>query len=78
MECRYQLQQLDSEVQYNDQIIEERENEIFVIEQGITELNEIFRDLGTIVGEQQNLLGNKRVLFCVAKHLHIDNCASPD
>lgn len=38
-------------------MIEEREREIREIEQGITELNEVFRDLGTFVNEQQGLLG---------------------
>ena len=47
----------NSEVAFNEQLIEEREQEIQGIEQGIVELNEIFRDLGTIVTEQGSLLG---------------------
>jgi t-SNARE complex subunit (syntaxin) len=47
----------DSEVEYHEQLIEERETEIRGIETGIHELNEIFRDLGTIVHEQQSMLG---------------------
>jgi t-SNARE complex subunit (syntaxin) len=38
-------------------LIEERETEIQGIEQGILELNEIFRDLATIVTEQGTLIG---------------------
>ena len=52
------VQLLDNaEVEFNEQLIAEREEEIQGIEQGITELNEIFRDLATIVIEQGNLIG---------------------
>src|SRR5579862_5803073 len=47
----------DSEIAFNEQMIEEREQEIQGIEQGILELNEIFRDLGTIVTEQGAKIG---------------------
>lgn len=47
----------ESELEYQEQLIEEREGEIREIESGIHELNEIFRDLGTIVHEQQSMLG---------------------
>jgi syntaxin 7 len=47
----------NSEIEYNEQLIEEREHEIQGIEQGITELNEIFKDLATIVTEQGSMLG---------------------
>ena len=52
------IQLLDhAEVEFNEQLIEEREQEIQGIEQGIIELNEIFRDLGSIVMEQGSLIG---------------------
>jgi hypothetical protein len=52
------LQVLDnSEIEFNERLIEEREKEIQGIEQSILELNEIFRDLGTMVTEQGLLLG---------------------
>ena len=47
----------NSEIEFNEQLIEEREQEIQGIEQGITELNEIFKDLATIVTEQGSMLG---------------------
>lgn len=47
----------DSELDYQDSLIAEREAEIREIETGIHELNEIFRDLGTIVQEQGGLIG---------------------
>lgn len=54
------VQLLDnSDVAFNEQLIEEREQEIQGIEQGIIELNEIFRDLGTIVTEQGSLIGRQ-------------------
>jgi hypothetical protein len=51
---RLQLQALDNEIEYNEALITEREGEIQEIEHGITELNEIFRDLGTLVNEQES------------------------
>lgn len=48
----------DSELEYQEQLIAEREGEIREIESGVLELNEIFRDLGTIVTEQQSMLDN--------------------
>ncbi|CAD6575137.1 MAG: hypothetical protein CYPHOPRED_005590 [Cyphobasidiales sp. Tagirdzhanova-0007] len=48
----------DSELEYQEQLIQEREGEIEEIERGVLELNEIFRDLGTIVTEQQSMLDN--------------------
>ncbi|KAJ2723678.1 hypothetical protein GGI07_002473 [Coemansia sp. Benny D115] len=53
-----ELSILDNDIEYNEALINERETEIADIEQGIVELNEIFRDLGTIVTEQQSLLDN--------------------
>lgn len=50
----------DSELEYQEQLIQEREGEIEDIERGVLELNEIFRDLGTIVTEQQSMLGASR------------------
>lgn len=44
----------DAEIEFNETLIEERESEIQNIEAGITELNEIFRDLGTMVTQQGN------------------------
>ncbi|OAV97811.1 hypothetical protein PTTG_01332 [Puccinia triticina 1-1 BBBD Race 1] len=48
----------DYEVEYQEALIEERENEIREIEVGINELNQIFRDLGTIVQEQGGNIDN--------------------
>ena len=41
-----------SEVDFQEMLINEREEEIREIEQGISEVNEIFRDLATMVNEQ--------------------------
>jgi syntaxin 7 len=49
-----QLEALDNEIEYNELLINEREGEIQNIEQGITELNEIFRDMGMLVNEQES------------------------
>lgn len=45
-----------SDVDFQEQLIIEREEEIREIERGIGELNEIFRDLGTIVTEQGTMI----------------------
>jgi t-SNARE complex subunit (syntaxin) len=52
-----QLMVVDNELEYNESMIVQREEEIREIEHGITELNEIFRDLGTMVNEQGSMLG---------------------
>jgi hypothetical protein len=48
----------EEHVAYNESIIQEREQDILEIERNIVQVNEIFRDLGTIVNEQQYLLDN--------------------
>ncbi|KDQ11074.1 hypothetical protein BOTBODRAFT_35608 [Botryobasidium botryosum FD-172 SS1] len=47
-----------ADLAYQESIIQEREREIREIETGIHELNEIFRDLGTLVVEQGDMLDN--------------------
>ncbi|CEG83669.1 hypothetical protein RMATCC62417_17551 [Rhizopus microsporus] len=53
---------LDNEIEYNELLISEREAEIQNIEDGIVELNEIFRNMDLIVNEQesgiQSIYGN--------------------
>uniref|UniRef100_A0A0K3CGS8 FGENESH: predicted gene_9.106 protein n=1 Tax=Rhodotorula toruloides TaxID=5286 RepID=A0A0K3CGS8_RHOTO len=53
-----QQQISDADADFQEQLIQEREGEIAQIEQGITELNQIFKDLGQIVGEQQSMIDN--------------------
>ncbi len=47
----------NSDIEFNEQLIEEREQEIQDIEMGINELNEIFKDIATIITEQGTVLG---------------------
>lgn len=54
---------VDNELEYNESMIVQREEEIREIEHGITELNEIFRDLGTMVNEQGSMLGMYLTVF---------------
>jgi syntaxin 7 len=49
---------LDSEIEITERIIQERDEDLEGLERSILEVNEIFRDLGTIVHEQQFLFGN--------------------
>jgi syntaxin 7 len=46
------------ELVYQESLIQEREQEIREIETGIHELAEIFQDLGTLVNQQGDMLGN--------------------
>ncbi|KAJ3159773.1 SNAP receptor [Geranomyces michiganensis] len=57
-EQRQQLAVLDNEIDFNEALINEREQDLKGIEQSISEVNEIFRDLGTMVHEQQYMLDN--------------------
>jgi syntaxin 7 len=59
-----QLLVVDNELEYNESMIVQREEEIREIESGITELNEIFRDLGTMVHEQGSMLGMYILCLC--------------
>ena len=53
-----ELVRLDREIEYSEAVIAEREHDIVEIEQAIHEVNEIFRDLGAIVNEQQGMFDN--------------------
>lgn len=48
----------DAEIEYQEQLISEREGEIAQIEAGITELNQIFGDLAVIVSQQGDVINN--------------------
>lgn len=50
--------QLTEEIHFNSRLIEERDEDIRGIERSVIEVNEIFRDLGALVHEQQGLLDN--------------------
>ncbi|GJN89007.1 hypothetical protein Rhopal_001978-T1 [Rhodotorula paludigena] len=67
-----QTEQLsDADIEFQEQLIQEREGEIEQIEQGITELNQIFKDLGQIVGEQQSMIDNIETnVISVARDTH--------
>ncbi|KAG5650482.1 hypothetical protein H0H81_012108 [Sphagnurus paluster] len=52
-----QAQLSPHELAYQESLIQEREDEIREIESGMHELAEIFRDLGTLVGEQGEMIG---------------------
>ena len=43
----------DADIAYNEALIEEREQDLVSIEKSVAQVNEIFRDLGTLVHEQQ-------------------------
>ncbi|KAI9091023.1 t-SNARE, partial [Phlyctochytrium arcticum] len=55
---RMHLQQVDTDIEFNEALISEREEDLREIEKSIVEVNEIFRDLGTLVHEQQYMLDN--------------------
>ncbi|KAL6861282.1 hypothetical protein ACP4OV_016982 [Aristida adscensionis] len=47
---------LDNEISFNEALVEEREQEILKIQQEIAEVNEIFRDLATLVHDQHTAI----------------------
>jgi len=53
-----QIRTVENELNFNESLITERENELKDIERSMIEINEIFRDLGTMVNDQQYLLDN--------------------
>ena len=55
----FQTQLSSAELAHQEALIQEREAEIREIETGIHELHEIFRDLGTIVQGQGEMLGSQ-------------------
>lgn len=52
------LLKMDQDIEYSDALINEREQGIAEIEQSIYQVNEIFRDLSTLVTEQQGMIDN--------------------
>lgn len=53
-----QLTILDSQVEFNEGLIYERDSDILQIQESIGQVNEIFRDLGGLVHEQGHMLDN--------------------
>lgn len=49
-------------IDLNEKIIVEREEDLVGLERSIAEVNEIFRDLGMLVNDQQYLLGEEKLL----------------
>ena len=61
LECTLRQNQLENEIDYNEIFIQERENDIVGISEGIAELNNIFTSLHKIVGEQGSMIDNIEV-----------------
>lgn len=49
---------LTADIAVNDALIDEREQDLLLVEKSVAQVNEIFRDLGTLVHEQQYMLDN--------------------
>ncbi|KDO34945.1 hypothetical protein SPRG_18955 [Saprolegnia parasitica CBS 223.65] len=60
-----EFKQLDNEIAHNEALIEERAKDIDRIQQSVVQVNEIFRDLAVIVGEQQNAINDA--------HTHVED-----
>lgn len=74
----FQTQLSSAELAHQEALIQEREAEIREIETGIHELHEIFRDLGTMVQEQGEMLGLQliRNSSLLANHLSLSQITS--
>lgn len=53
-----QAQAIDHDVQYNEALIQEREEGIREIESTIIEVNDIFKDLGNLIHDQRSIVEN--------------------
>ncbi|RHY32146.1 hypothetical protein DYB32_002813 [Aphanomyces invadans] len=51
-----EFKQLDNEIAHNEALIEERAKDIDRIHKSVAQVNEIFRDLAAIVGDQQGAI----------------------
>ena len=60
---RQEIVPLDNEITFNEAIIEERDQGIKEIQQQISEVNEIFKDLADLVHEQGAMIGKTCVLY---------------
>ena len=49
---------LKEEIEYNEHLIDERENEIQNISRASNLINELFQQIGLLTIEQQDLIGN--------------------
>ena len=49
---------LKDEIEYNEQLIDEREAEIQNISRASNLINELFQQIGILTSEQQDLVGN--------------------
>jgi len=54
----YEHQKLENERDFQDQIIQQREEEIQIIQQQMRQVNDIFRDLATLIQEQGEMIDN--------------------
>ena len=55
------IEGLDHEIRYNEQLIQERREEIDAINRASNLISELFQNIGLIVGEQQELIDNIEV-----------------
>jgi len=49
---------LKEEIEYNEHLIDERENEIQNISRASNLINELFQQIGLLTNQQQDLIGN--------------------
>lgn len=59
---------LEQEIEYNEALIDERENEIQSISRASNLINELFQQIGILATEQQDLIGKflfKNVFFFI-------------
>lgn len=68
------LSQMDAQIDYSSALIQEREEGIKEIEATMQEVNDIYRDLGTIVHEQGDMLDNIEANMSSVDH-HVETGA---
>lgn len=61
-------QGLKEEIEYNEHLIDERENEIQNISRASNLINELFQQIGFLTTQQQDLIGKNSKLIVLFQH----------
>ena len=66
-ETLLQAQEVEDDVAFNEQIVQERNREIREIETAVVEVGEIFQDLAAMVNEQGVMVDVRNLIYCLLK-----------
>ena len=64
-ETLLQAQEVEDDIAFNEQIVQERNREIREIETAVVEVGEIFQDLAAMVNEQGVMVDVRNRIYCL-------------